>query len=56
MNLDQEKVNNYQLLTFNRGLLLRGGFGYLSTKHSTNDIEKTIQAIDESIEIIAKND
>ncbi|NHK30156.1 MAG: aspartate aminotransferase family protein [Asgard group archaeon] len=56
LNLDHDKVNHYQLLAFNRGLLLRGGFGYLSIKHSTNDIEKTIQAIDESIKIITKND
>ncbi|NHJ47852.1 MAG: aspartate aminotransferase family protein [Asgard group archaeon] len=55
LNLDSSKINNYQLLTFNRGLLLRGGFGYLSTKHTQEDIEKSLQVVEESIKIIAKN-
>ncbi|NHJ40222.1 MAG: aminotransferase class III-fold pyridoxal phosphate-dependent enzyme, partial [Asgard group archaeon] len=54
LNLDNDKVNYYQLLTFNRGLLLRGGFGYLSTKHTKEDIETTLQVVDESIKILAE--
>jgi glutamate-1-semialdehyde 2,1-aminomutase len=55
LNLDKDTINHYQLLTFNRGLLLRGGFGYLSIKHTQEEIKKTIKIIEETIKILTKN-
>ena len=55
LNLDNDKVNKFQLLMFNRNVLIRSGFGYLSVKHTKDDFEKTINALEDSIKIITKN-
>ena len=55
LNLDNDKVNKFQLLMFNRNVLIRNGFGYLSVKHTKDDFEKTINALEDSIKIITKN-
>ncbi|NHJ31790.1 MAG: aminotransferase class III-fold pyridoxal phosphate-dependent enzyme [Asgard group archaeon] len=55
LNLDNDKVNKFQLLLFNRNILIRSGFGYLSVKHSKDDFEKTINALEDSIKIITQN-
>ncbi|MFW9922450.1 MAG: aspartate aminotransferase family protein [Candidatus Thorarchaeota archaeon] len=55
LNVDKEKVSNFQLLMFNREMLIRSGFGYLCTKHTPKDIEKTLEAISESIKIMIQN-
>ncbi|MHA1630933.1 MAG: aspartate aminotransferase family protein [Candidatus Heimdallarchaeota archaeon] len=53
LNLAKEKVNQFQLLMFNRGLLIRSGFGYLCIKHTSKDIEKTLNALEDGIKIIS---
>jgi glutamate-1-semialdehyde 2,1-aminomutase len=55
LNLDVDKVSKFQLLMFNRNVLIRSGFGYLSVKHTKDDFEKTLIALEESIKIIAQN-
>jgi len=55
LNLDSEKVNKFQLLMFNRNILIRSGFGYLSVKHTKDDFEKTLHALEDSIKIIARS-
>ena len=55
LNLDNDKINKFQLLMFNRNVLIRSGFGYLSVKHTKDDFEKTINALEDSIKIITRN-
>ncbi|HUU77699.1 MAG TPA: aspartate aminotransferase family protein [candidate division Zixibacteria bacterium] len=55
LNLDKKKVSQYQLLMFNRDILVRGGLGYLSIKHTQEQIEKTLNAIDETTKIVVEN-
>ena len=52
---DKNKVAQYQLAMFNKNILVRGGLGYLSIKHSDKDIEKTLQAIEEVTKMIVEN-
>jgi len=54
LNVEKEKINQFQLLMFNRGLLVRSGFGYLSIKHTSKDIEKTLNALEDGIRTISK--
>lgn len=56
LNLNKEKISLFQLLLFNRNVLIRGGFGYLCIKHTDEEIEKTLKAMDESIEILMRKD
>ena len=55
LNSDKNKIAQYQLAMFNKNILVRGGLGYLSTKHSDEDIEKTLEAIEEVTKLIVKN-
>ncbi|MEA2070847.1 MAG: aspartate aminotransferase family protein [Asgard group archaeon] len=52
--LDSKKSAYNQLLMFNRGILVRGGLGYLSAAHQPNDVEKTIKTIRECTELLSK--
>ncbi len=56
LNVDKDKIAQFQLLMLNRGILIRSGFGYLSVEHTEKDYNKTLEAMEESIKImIQKN-
>ncbi len=54
LNADKEKVNQFQLLMLNRGILTRTGFGTLSIKHTKENYEKTMDALDETVKLITQ--
>ncbi|HUT81790.1 MAG TPA: aspartate aminotransferase family protein [Candidatus Bathyarchaeia archaeon] len=54
LNSDNEKVNQFQLLMLNRNILTRTGFGTLSIKHTQDDFDKTMIALDETIKMLTQ--
>ncbi|MBD3191371.1 MAG: aminotransferase class III-fold pyridoxal phosphate-dependent enzyme [Candidatus Heimdallarchaeota archaeon] len=53
-NMDKEKVAKFQLLMFNRDIHVRGGMGSISIKHTDEDIERTLVAVEDAIKVMAE--
>ncbi|TFF85030.1 aspartate aminotransferase family protein [Candidatus Heimdallarchaeota archaeon] len=52
--IDKERVANFQLLMLNNNILVRGGLGYLSVKHTQEDIDRTIKVMEKAISFLVK--